>query len=125
MGKEPHLKLTIRLCGEAEQRCFGPGMATLLERVREHRSLRAAAASMDMAYSKAWRILRTAEAALGYPLLRSTTGGPHGGGAVLTPEAERLLTFYRQYTAEVEAFAQERFTRTFPQLPEWEDTETP
>lgn len=117
MGKEPHLKLTVRLCGEAGQRCFGPGMATLLERVREHHSLRAAAASMNMAYSKAWRILRTAEDALGYKLLRSTVGGPHGGGAALTEEAERLLAFYRQYTAEVETFARKRFRESFPALP--------
>lgn len=121
MGGKPHLKLTVRLYGEAEQRCFGPGMAELLERVREHRSLRAAAASMNMAYSKAWRILRTAEEALGYPLLHSTIGGRSGGGAVLTAEAERLLAFYRQYTAEVTAFAHERFQASYPDLPEQKD----
>lgn len=37
-----------------------------------------------MAYSKAWRILRDCEKALGFELLDSTTGGRHGGGAVLT-----------------------------------------
>ena len=58
MNKELHLKLTVRLYSDDDRRCFGPGIATLLERVREHRSLRAAAASMEMAYSKAWRIIR-------------------------------------------------------------------
>ena len=91
MKKELHLKLTVRLFTDDNQRCFGPGIATLLERVREHRSLRAAAASMEMAYSKAWRIIRTAEDVFGCKLLESTIGGQHGGGAVLTPEAERLL----------------------------------
>ena len=61
MSKELHLKLTVRLYSDDNQRCFGPGIATLLERVQEHRSLRAAALSMEMAYSKAWRIIRTAE----------------------------------------------------------------
>ena len=56
---ELHLKLTLRLYSDDDQRCFGPGIATLLERVVVHRSLRAAAASMGMAYSKAWRIIRT------------------------------------------------------------------
>ena len=60
MSKELHLKLTVRLFTDDNQRCFGPGIATLLERVQEHHSLRAAAASMEMAYSKAWRIIRTA-----------------------------------------------------------------
>ena len=43
MDRELHLKLTIRLYTDDNRRCFGPGIATLLERVREHRSLRAAA----------------------------------------------------------------------------------
>ena len=47
---------------------------------------------MGMAYSKAWRILRDCEGALGFPLLDSTAGGRHGGGAVLTAEAEALLS---------------------------------
>ena len=56
------LKLTLRLLTN-EERIFGPGVAELLERVREHHSLRSAAASMEMAYSKAWRIVRAAPAA--------------------------------------------------------------
>ena len=76
MDRELHLKLTIRLYTDDNRRCFGPGIATLLERVREHRSLRAAASSMEMAYSKAWRIIRTAEEVFGCKMLDSTTGGP-------------------------------------------------
>ena len=74
------LKLTLRLLTN-EERIFGPGVAELLERVREHHSLRSAAASMEMAYSKAWRIVRTAEEGMGCKLLSSSTGGRHGGGA--------------------------------------------
>ena len=113
MSKELHLKLTVRLYSDDNQRCFGPGIATLLERVREHRSLRAAALSMEMAYSKAWRIIRTAEQVFGCKLLDSTIGGQHGGGAVLTPEAERLLNAYNIYTADVKQYAQERFEEAF------------
>ena len=113
MDKDLHLKLTIRMYTDDNQRCFGPGIATLLERVRVHKSLRAAAASMEMAYSKAWRIIRTAEGVFGCKLLSSTIGGSHGGGAVLTPQAERLLAAYEDYQAQVEAFAQERFLKTF------------
>ena len=109
MEQDLHLKLTIRLYSSDNQRCFGPGIATLLFRVQEHRSLRAAAASMDMAYSKAWRIIRTAEEIVGCKLLDSTTGGAHGGGASLTAEAQRLLTAYNAYCEEVGAFAQSRF----------------
>ena len=113
MSKELHLKLTVRLYTEDDQRCFGPGIATLLERVQEHKSLRAAAASMEMAYSKAWRIIRTAEAVFGCKMLSSTIGGQHGGGAVLTLEAERLLAAYRAYETDVTAYARGKFEDSF------------
>ena len=124
MSKELHLKLTVRLYSDDNQRCFGPGIATLLERVREHRSLRAAALSMEMAYSKAWRIIRTAEDVFGCKLLDSTIGGQHGGGAALTPEAERLLGVYRAYQADVEAYARGRFDEAFGSFRELEKQES-
>lgn len=113
MEKELQLKLTIRLFTDNNQRCFGPGVATLLERVQEKHSLRAAAVSMEMAYSKAWRIIRTAEESFGFKLLSSTIGGQHGGGAVLTDEAKQLLTAYRAYQADITAYAKERFDASF------------
>lgn len=103
------LKLTLRLLTN-EERIFGPGVAELLERVREHHSLRSAAASM------AWRIVRAAEEGMGCKLLSSSTGGRHGGGASLTPEAERLLTAYRTLETEVNAYSQERFHALFDSL---------
>ena len=114
MGKDLHLQLTVRLyTAEDARRCFGPGIATLLKRVREHKSLRAAAASMEMAYSKAWRIIRTAEDAFGCKMLSSTIGGQHGGGAVLTPQAEQLLSAYEAYVADIEAYSQAKFEDMF------------
>ena len=113
MDKELHLKLTVRLYTEDDQRCFGPGIATLLERVREHRSLRSAAASMGMAYSKAWSIIRTAEDVFGCKLLNSTIGGHHGGGATLTSQAEQLLSAYNGYVADLKAYAGGKFEEAF------------
>ena len=52
--------MTVRFYA-ADHKVFGPGIAQLLHRVQEYHSLRAAALSMDMAYSKAWTVLRTAE----------------------------------------------------------------
>ena len=68
---------------------------------------------MGMAYSKAWRIIRTAEAVFGCKLLSSTIGGSHGGGAVLTEEATVLLTAYDRYCADVEAYSQAKFSEIF------------
>ena len=109
------LKLTPRFLQNG-QRFFGPGVAELLERVREHRSLRAAAASMEMAYSKAWRIIHEAEEGFGFRLLDSTIGGRHGGGAV--PDAGGRAAFqriYRRFEADIFAYSQARFQEIFPQ----------
>lgn len=110
------LTVTLRLLDAEGQRRFGPGVAALLAEVRDKRSLRAAAGSMGMAYSKAWRIVRSAEDALGYKLLRSTVGGRNGGGAALTPEAEKLLAAYQALRDEVSAYAQQRFCERFRDL---------
>ena len=79
MERKMTYKLSCRLFTDAK--CFGPGVAQLLHAVQQLHSLRAAALSMDMAYSKAWTIVKNSEKALGFPLLTSTTGGKGGGGA--------------------------------------------
>ena len=103
--------LTVRLF--SDEKCFGPGVAQLLHRVQELHSLRAAAMSIGMAYSKAWTILKNAQQSLGFKLLDSTTGGKHGGGARLTPEGETLLDAYDCYCARLRTYAQELFSETF------------
>lgn len=111
MDRDLQVKLTVRIF--AEEKCFGPGVAELLRRVREHHSLRAAALSMNMAYSKAWTILRTAQEELGFRLLVSSTGGRGGGGATLTPEGERMLEAYERYCAQLNAYGEALFAETF------------
>lgn len=106
-----HYNISVRLYTAGK--CFGPGMATLLSLVRERHSLRAAAAEMGMAYSKAWRILRDCEQALGFPLLDSTTGGRHGGGAVLTEEGAAILEDYERFCRELKKQGDELFTQCF------------
>ena len=81
--------LTIRIFGE--EKCFGPGVAVLLRKVRELHSLRAAAMSIGMAYSKAWTILKNAQQSLGFKLLDSTTGGKHRYCAALRAHAQTLF----------------------------------
>ena len=111
MNTNLHPVLTIRLFND--DKCFGPGIAQLLERVKEHHSLRAAAQSMDMAYSKAWTIVRRCEAALGFQLLVYTTGGKNGGGATLTQEGQDLLDAYNRYCRRLRDQADALFREEF------------
>ena len=96
-----------------DRKCFGPGVSQLLKRVDELHSLRAAALSMSMAYSKAWTVIRGAEEGLGFKLLTSTAGGKHGGGAVLTDEARQMLTAYDEYCEKLRAYGAALFEETF------------
>lgn len=107
-AKQLRFALTLRIFSN-EEKCIGPGMAELLERVDEMQSLRQATLSMEMAYSKAWRVLKAAERGLGFPLLESTTGGKGGGGAKLTPEGRRFLDAYRRFERAVRDYADEAF----------------
>ena len=111
MKNDLHVKLSVRLF--TDEKCFGPGVAELLHRVDECHSLRAAAQSMEMAYSKAWMVIHRSEAALGFPLLNSATGGKNGGGAALTGEARQMLEAYDAYSAALRRWASEKFEEYF------------
>ena len=100
MGAVDQLRygMSIRLYGE--DKAFGPGIAELLRNVEKEGSLQGAAQSMNMAYSKAWKILKGAEKEWGLSLTDRETGGRDGGGSTLTPEAREILEHYEAFMAE-------------------------
>jgi len=89
------------LDGQGEK-AFGEGPRRLLLAVERTGSLRAAAAEMGMAYTKALKLLRRAEEAAGYPLTCRSIGGKDGGGSRLTPRGKELLDRYERYRAACE-----------------------
>ena len=101
------------LVDEDGERVFGPGPAELLRRIREYGSLRAAAISMGMAYTKALALVRKAESGLGSPLTTRVVGGSGGGGSTPTPEADELLASYERWTSACEASACAQFASAF------------
>ena len=106
-NKQLRCQVSVRIFGE--EKCFGPGVADLLERVDRLHSLRKATIEMDMAYSKAWKIVKIAEENLGFPLLLSVTGGKGGGGAELTPDGKSFLAAYRRFEVAVRSYADVAF----------------
>lgn len=90
----------VFLLDDEGDRFFGEGPYRLLLAVEEEGSLRAAAASMGMAYTKALRLVRHAEQALGFALTQRTTGGRDGGGSRLTPQGKEFLDKYAAYRAQ-------------------------
>ena len=89
--------LRVYLLDDDNHRFFGEGPYRLLRAVEETGSLRSAALSMDMAYTKALKLIRNAENALGFALIRRSTGGKDGGGSSLTPEGKEWLERYEAY----------------------------
>jgi molybdate transport system regulatory protein len=82
---------------ENNEKFFGEGPARLLHEIETNGSLRAAAFSMGMAYTKALKLIKNAEAALGFLLIERTTGGKDGGGSCLTSEGKEWLQRYEEY----------------------------
>ena len=105
----------IQFTDDDGNKFFGEGPLRLLRCVERTGSLRAAAIEMEMAYSKATRLLKQAEANLGFPLTQRSTGGKDGGGSVLTPEGKRWLRQYEAYRDACVRANQELYRRFFPE----------
>jgi molybdate transport system regulatory protein len=88
-----HIRLRIKTAGG--EPAIGPGKADLLEAIDETGSISAAARKMGMSFRRAWALVRIMNAAFAAPLVVAETGGPHGGGAALTPEGRAILKEYR------------------------------
>ncbi len=95
------------------ERFFGNGPCRLLRAVSVYGSLHAAASSMKMAYTKATRLVREAEKALGFNLTHRTIGGEGGGGSELTPEARDFLGRYEAWQRLSEKSSVEIFNACF------------
>ena len=98
------------------EKFFGEGPARLLRGVEAYGSLRSAAMSMEMAYTKALKLMKQAEAALGYPLITRTTGGKDGGGSVLTQEGKQWLFQYEAYRDACVKANQSLYRKFFPKI---------
>ena len=87
----------ITFFDEHGEKFFGEGPCLLLHAIEETGSLRAASISMGLAYTKALRMIRHAEEALGFSLTTRSVGGRSGGGSTLTPEGKEWLKKYETY----------------------------
>lgn len=120
-----NVRIGFSLYTDQGERFFGEGPYQLLRGVRELGSLRAATQRMGMAYTKAFHLVKNAEAALGFPLIQRTIGGRGGGGSVLTPRAEELLERYEAYRTACGDMAQQLYELHFASFFAEEREDTP
>jgi len=88
------IKLKIQLMCGAEI-AMGPGKADLLDAIRAHGSISAAARAMDMSYRRAWLLVDVMNRCWREPLVETSPGSSHGGGARVTALGESVLGHYR------------------------------
>lgn len=73
---------------------MGPGKAELLALIEVHGSISAAAKQMKMSYRRAWELVDEVNKCFDQPLVSSSVGGTHGGGAKLTDFGAQVLKNY-------------------------------
>jgi molybdate transport system regulatory protein len=78
---------------------IGPGKADILEGIRETGSIAAAGRRMHMSYKRAWLLVESMNACFKNPLVVTRRGGRIRGGAMLTPDGEKVLACYRRMEA--------------------------
>jgi len=88
-------RLHGRLWIEGPEGTFlGYGRVVLLEKIREHGSISAAARAMEMSYLRAWKLVDSMNRQSLKPVVTKTTGGHGGGGAVVTETGERAINTF-------------------------------
>ena len=103
----------VYLLDKAGQRFFGDGPCRLFRLVEQTGSLRAAAEEMGMAYTKAMKLIKQAEDAVGQPVTERVIGGAGGGGSRLTAAGKELVEKYEQYKAQCVAANQGIYSQIF------------
>ena len=97
---------------------MGPGKAELLETIDSCGSISSAAKQMHMSYRRAWELVDVMNKCFSQPLVTSSPGGHHGGGAQLTEFGRFILKSYRDLVAKAHIAAQVELNQILSNLKE-------
>ena len=89
---------------------MGPGKADLLEAIDACGSISSAAKQMKMSYRRAWELVDVMNNCFTEPLVSTSPGGHHGGGAQLTEFGFLILKSYRDLISKASEAAQLEIT---------------
>lgn len=107
------IKPMVRVSFVGEEKFFGKGIAELLQLVDKYGTIQKACKSMDMSYSKAWKIINRLEKELGFKALETKAGGKNGGESFLTEEAKNLLKKYGEMNRDIEEHTNKLYKKHF------------
>jgi len=108
----PKTRLTIYNDYKPAARGFGRGIVMLLDNIENTGSIKKAARTMGMAYSKAWKMLTEVEKEFGINLLKRDGHR----GSTLSPQAKLLLDAYKSALKEVDETTESAFKKHFKDL---------
>ena len=101
------LKLKAQLfCGD--EIAIGPGKAALLDAIAATGSISAAGRALGMSYRRAWLLVDVMNRCWAAPLVDTTAGGSHGGGARVTELGAEVLAAYRLLERALDEAAKQR-----------------
>jgi len=81
---------------------LGPGKVALLEAVRQHHSISAAARHHGMSYRRAWLLIDDMNRAFSEVVVETYPGRSQAAGAAVTPFGEALIELYKAAEAKSE-----------------------
>lgn len=121
MSSSSQMKPAFKVWLETEEGyVFGPGVYSLLKKIRERGTLKEAAESLGMSYRFAWGLLKKAEEKMGESLVTSHKGGKLGGGGFNITEVG--IRFLREFS-EIER-AMQIHSKEYELTKEFESTKT-
>lgn len=108
------IKIRIGLRDSNDSPFMGIGLLWLLRGVQKTGSLNLAAKEMEMSYSKAHKLVKTLETALGWKVLACARGGNLRGGSTLTMSGLKFLERYEELEAAIREQSVKLFKKAFP-----------
>jgi molybdate transport system regulatory protein len=111
MKHEAKRRRTVRLRGRVSvevdgQTAMTEAGADLLEQISVCGSLSEAARRLHFSYRRAWMLLESMNRRWRRPVVKTATGGHHGGGARITEFGQEVLRAYRDLQLQLEHMLQ-------------------
>ncbi|WP_034919916.1 winged helix-turn-helix domain-containing protein [Gillisia sp. CAL575] len=87
---------------EKGEKFYGPGPHELVKQIQKEGSLSKAAEQMHLSYRKGWEMVQKLNLYSEEPLIILKKGGPHGGGAKVTPHALAIFEEYENLQLKIQ-----------------------
>ena len=105
--------VTSRLRIGNKEAFFGPGTREFLLKIEEFGSIKKAAETMKLSYTKALKMIRAMDEELGFPVVASEKGGKIHGKTTLTEQGKLVLEKYIEIEREVTLLAEKLVEEKF------------